>query len=60
VPAAAPAALTAEAARLGLWDVDRLQQLGVLAGRKAICPLCRKPIRASELIDSLRHRRSSG
>lgn len=38
----------AEAA--GLWDKERLQELGVLTDAGAICPLCRLVIKASELM----------
>ena len=45
-----PKALLVESKRFGLWDTARLEKLGVLLNNKAICPLCRKVIRADEMM----------
>jgi hypothetical protein len=45
-----PDALQRAADRLGLWDVPRLEKLGVLFGGHAICPLCRRELLAREMM----------
>ena len=49
----APATLLREAERLGLWDTARLEELGVLCGQQTVCPLCKEPIRTSELMSRI-------
>jgi hypothetical protein len=45
-----PRHLLAEAAKLDLWNIERLEKLGVMVDGKAVCPLCRRPIRATEMM----------
>lgn len=44
-----PKTLLDESTRLGLWDVARLEALGVIHEGKTVCPLCREPLRIEQL-----------
>ena len=48
-----PATLLREADRLELWDTARLEELGVLCESQTVCPLCKEPIRTSELMSRI-------